>query len=55
MNSWEAEKQRWDPSAELNRRQRRARTLERRLRIAAVVLAVLAAVTIGGARLGGFS
>lgn len=48
MSSWEAEQQRWDRSAELSYRLRRARSLERRLRITAVLLAVLAAVTIGG-------
>lgn len=48
MNSWEAEQQRWDRSAELNHRHRRAKALERRLRITAVVLAALAAATIGG-------
>lgn len=54
MNSWEAERQRWDRSTELNHRQRRARSLERRLRITAVVLAVLATITIGGRYLTGY-
>lgn len=54
MNSWEPEKQRWDPSANLNLHRRRARILERRLRITAVVLVVLATV-IGGAQLADFS
>lgn len=52
---WEAEKQRWDPSTDLILHQRRVRALERRWRITAVVLAVLAAVTIGGAQLADFS
>ncbi|WP_253371557.1 hypothetical protein [Streptomyces sp. RKCA744] len=55
MNSWDAKKQRWGSSADLHLRQRRARALERRLRITAVVLAVLAVVTIGGAQLADFS
>lgn len=47
---WDAEKQRWDPSTELLFHQTRGRALERRWRITAVVLTVLAAVTIGGAQ-----
>jgi hypothetical protein len=53
MSGWDAERQRWDHSAELTHRRRRARSLERRLRITAVVLAVLAAVMFGGRYLAG--
>ncbi|MBH5338428.1 hypothetical protein IHE55_28025 [Streptomyces pactum] len=54
MIRWEAERQRWDRAAELDHLRRRARSLERKLLIAAVVLAVLAAVTLGSRYLSGY-
>ncbi|GGV93166.1 hypothetical protein GCM10015535_55700 [Streptomyces gelaticus] len=53
MIRWDAERQQWDPAPARQLRLARAGVLERRLRTAAVVLAmtVLGAVAAGGALL----
>lgn len=52
---WDAEAQRWDPAVEAEFRRIRAGIFERRLRVTSVMLAVLVAVVVGGARLAGSS